>query len=322
MIKKTIFLILACFCCSISKVSFAEIQASNKNSLNERTLITDEQAFAIKKKSEHIPFSVQDRNNKLIGIIHKPINYTANATSSLPVVIICHGLKDNKYGKRGAFVRLSQKLAESGFVVVRFDFQGCGDSEGIWSHNLISDFDRNFDCVLKYVLDLPFVNPDKVGVFGHSLGAHTAIVAANKHPCIKTIILWAPVSNGCLWGYDFFTNSNATEVNSEIIASSLSLPADADVSFFRHTFSAEFLYIEDAAILKKLSPHFSVFHLHGEKDPITPIHHQTVFRYENRNSSRKIKYLLLENSLHSLSDSTVLKETENEVIDWLQEELY
>lgn len=317
MIKRTILLCLACFCSSVSRTSFAEIQINNKDFLNERALITDEQAFAIKKKSEHIPFFVQDKDHKLIGIIHKPINYATNVASSLPVVIICHGLKDSKYGKRGAFVRLAQKLSESGFVVVRFDFQGCGDSEGVWSHNLISDFDRNFDCVLKYVLDLPFVNTNKVSVFGHSLGAHTAIVAANKHPCIKTIILWSPVALGSLWAYDFLVNFNSTEINS----SSLSLPADADVNFFRHAFSAEFLYIEDAARLKNLSPHFSVFHIHGEEDSITPIHHQFVFRYENMNSPRKIKYLSLKNSLHSLSECTSLKETENEIISWLQEEL-
>lgn len=250
-----------------------------------------------------------------MGVIHKPINN--NKDLKFPVIIFCHGLRDSKYGRLGSFIRLAEKIAASGFVVVRFDFQGCGDSEGCWSHNLISDFDMNFDCIFKYVLSLPFIEPNKIGIFGHSLGCHTAIIGAAKNPSIKTIILWAPVANGCLWGYDFLENFNPNDN----IYPMLTLPIDTEATYFRYAFSAEFLFIEDAAILKRLPLHFSVYHIHGTEDYVTPFHHQSVFRYENSNSPRKIKYSSLKNTQHALSECPQLTEIENEIISWFQEEL-
>ncbi len=312
MLKNT-FLLLTCFCLGFFTKIFSE---NTKIPSLSNTLITDEKAFSIKKKSEHIPFYVQDRDNKLLGVIHKPICDTNNP-SKFPVIIFCHGLKDSKYGRLGSFIRLAEKITASGFIVIRFDFQGCGDSEGCWSHNLISDFDKNFECILDYVLKLPFVEKDKVGIFGHSLGCHTAIIGAAKHPCIKTTVLWAPIANGCLWGYDFLERFNPNNN----IYSMLTLPADAEATHFRHAFSAEFLAIEDAAALKHLPTHFSVLHIHGIDDYVTPFHHQSIFSYENMHSQRKIKYTSLKNTQHALSECSELSEIENSIINWFQEEL-
>ena len=45
-----------------------------------------------------------------------------------PTVVLCHGYNSSK--DKFSTKSLSQKLVEKGFSVFRFDFTGCGQSEG------------------------------------------------------------------------------------------------------------------------------------------------------------------------------------------------
>ncbi len=62
-------------------------------------------------------------NLKLCGILTFPRNKTAKC------VVLCHGLTVDKE-EDGIFTKLARKLAENGFFVFRFDFNGHGESDG------------------------------------------------------------------------------------------------------------------------------------------------------------------------------------------------
>ena len=61
---------------------------------------------------------------QLAGSLHRP----ANVTRPVPGLIICHGFGGNSGGD--GYRILAQSLAGAGYVVLRFDFRGCGASGG------------------------------------------------------------------------------------------------------------------------------------------------------------------------------------------------
>ncbi len=70
------------------------------------------------------PVAFKNKNGKqLIGIFHLP-----KTKKKVPLVIFCHGFAGTK--TRLKYVKLARVLAKSGIASFRFDFEGCGDSEG------------------------------------------------------------------------------------------------------------------------------------------------------------------------------------------------
>jgi pimeloyl-ACP methyl ester carboxylesterase len=92
-----------------------------------------------------------------------------------PAVVLCHGLTaTRRYVLHG-----SRALARAGYRVVTYDARGHGDSEpapkgeGYGYPQLIEDLER-------VVADQ--VSPDPFLLGGHSMGAHTAVGYALRHP--------------------------------------------------------------------------------------------------------------------------------------------
>ncbi len=115
--------------------------------------------------------------NQLVGMLHTPKEIKGG-------IIICHGFKDNKIGRYRLFVDLSRELCNQGFIVLRFDFSGSGDSEGEDSiMQYRDDLAKAIELISKYT--------SKIGLFGHSLGALITISKA-KDKRVKALINLAP----------------------------------------------------------------------------------------------------------------------------------
>ena len=67
----------------------------------------------------------QNAGLQLVGTLHRPPHCSSN---SLPGLILCHGFGGNSDG--AGHPTLAQGLAEVGYIVLRFDFRGCGKSGG------------------------------------------------------------------------------------------------------------------------------------------------------------------------------------------------
>ncbi len=75
---------------------------------------------------KHLPVSFLSDGLKLSGIIHTPPDLQPGERRA--VFLVLHGFGGNKEG-RGAIV-IANQLAEWGYVAMRFDYRGCGESEG------------------------------------------------------------------------------------------------------------------------------------------------------------------------------------------------
>lgn len=136
---------------------------------------------------------------KLTATLHYPIESkeAEQVQQKKQVIVICHGFVGSRIGVDRLFVKTARALAEQGHYVMRFDYAGCGESDGDYG---ALGFDSMIDqtrTVLDYVCSLDCVDPAKVTLLGHSLGGAVALMTSVKDKRVKRLILWSAV------GYPF-----------------------------------------------------------------------------------------------------------------------
>ena len=99
------------------------------------------------------------------------------------VVIYVHGLG----GNRQLMLEPSAILYPHGYGALLIDLRNHGDSGGTIS-TLGYYEPRDIRAALNFLLAQPEVNPDRVGIFGESLGAITALRAAAQMPELRAVV--------------------------------------------------------------------------------------------------------------------------------------
>jgi dipeptidyl aminopeptidase/acylaminoacyl peptidase len=136
-------------------------------------------------------------NITLVGYIFVPSDQT-----NLPVVIIHHGfgngakenfyLSPKEYSNVFKSMPLAEELAKTGFILFVYDQRGTGESRGKFS---IGSRLEDIEYILKDIKEIPYVNPNKIGIFGHSLGPYISSVAAAIYRDFKVAALWSTPSS-------------------------------------------------------------------------------------------------------------------------------
>ncbi|MBL0927374.1 MAG: alpha/beta fold hydrolase [Phycisphaerales bacterium] len=132
-----------------------------------------------------ISYSVARRSDgtRLRTIITVPVKDTGRRPAVLFIQGITCSSVDHGPNLPGPDVAVVQGLAARGFVTMRVDKPGVGDSEGRPCADM--DFDTELDGYLAAMEALrahPRVNPDRVFIFGHSMGGVMAPYVAAKFP--------------------------------------------------------------------------------------------------------------------------------------------
>ncbi len=109
-------------------------------------------------------------------------------------LIIFHGFGgDSGYGERDFYSILARKAVECGVSAVRFDFSGCGKSDGRFEDMDVLREILDGIAILRYVRTLPFVTD--IYLLGHSQGGVIAGMLAGLYPdMVKKLILLAPAA--------------------------------------------------------------------------------------------------------------------------------
>jgi pimeloyl-ACP methyl ester carboxylesterase len=105
---------------------------------------------------------------------------------TLPGVVYIHGYQNN----RETSDAYSIEMARRGFVVLSIDAIGRGNS-GIPNDPVNPDFDETYGArsSLAYLKELPYVDPERVGMMGHSLGAEMAYQVALEDPSVEALVI-------------------------------------------------------------------------------------------------------------------------------------
>lgn len=91
------------------------------------------------------------------------------------------------------FGQLANALADAGFLVVRYDKRGVGQSGGRTEAATLEDFTDDLRAVLKFVADRKDVDKKRIAVVGHSEGGSVAMLAAAKDKNVAALVLVATV---------------------------------------------------------------------------------------------------------------------------------
>ena len=89
------------------------------------------------------------------------------------------------------FAQLADALAERGFMVLRYDKRGVGQSGGRIETVTLEDYADDVMAIIKWLGKRDDVDPRRMAVVGHSEGGSVAMIAAAKEKKIASIVLVA-----------------------------------------------------------------------------------------------------------------------------------
>lgn len=115
--------------------------------------------------------------------------------SGWPVIVFNHGyIPPEQYRTTERYVAYVDGFARNGYIVFRSDYRGHGSSEGE-ARGSYGSPDYTID-VLNAVTSMknyPDADPDRIGMWGHSMGGHITLRAMVIDDDIKAGVIWAGV---------------------------------------------------------------------------------------------------------------------------------
>jgi len=138
------------------------------------------------------PFYFGDSKKQLYGVYHPPTAYSQNADA----VLICYPLWEEYFRTHRAITQLANKLAASGFPVLRFDYFATGDSAGSTDQCTLEQWLQDIETAIFELKDLSATH--NVSIVGLRLGATLAALASQRTN-INKLVLWDPIVYGKLY---------------------------------------------------------------------------------------------------------------------------
>lgn len=138
--------------------------------------------------------------NKIYGLLTIP--YLEQPEEGYKAIVFNHGYIPPEYYRTEArYEAYVDSLARSGFVVFKIDYRGHGRSEGEPSGSYFSPgYTIDAIAALKSLQTLDFVDPDGIGMWGHSMAGNLTLRAMLIEPEVKAGVIWA----GAVYSYDDF----------------------------------------------------------------------------------------------------------------------
>ena len=136
-------------------------------------------------------------NGKVVsGILFKPKDATAD--NPLPAVVLTHGYLNN----REMQLQNAIELARRGFVVLTVDREGHGNYENSGETSAVMATSGLYGSV-KYLYNMDYVDKDKIGISGHSMGGMTTAMTLMQDRQLGL------VSAGLIQAWDTFMGAGA-----------------------------------------------------------------------------------------------------------------
>ena len=134
---------------------------------------------------------------RIDGLLTKPTGEMP--VGGFPAIVFLHGyIPPTQYQTTQNYVSYVDFLTRNGFVVFKIDLRGHDDSEGEASGAYYSS-DYIVDTLNAYeaLASSDFVNPEKIGLWGHSMAGNVVMRSLAAKPEIPAIVVWA----GAVYSY-------------------------------------------------------------------------------------------------------------------------
>ena len=126
----------------------------------------------------------------LRGTLHAP----GNSAVKRPGIVTCHGFGGGSNG--AGHPELGRALEQAGYVVLRFDFRGCGASGGERGRGICLEEVEDLRNAITFLQAQDAVDREKIGVIGASLGGAVALYGAATDQRVKVCAANGAVGNG------------------------------------------------------------------------------------------------------------------------------
>lgn len=125
------------------------------------------------------------------GLLLKPAGEQPNG--GWPAIVFVHGyIPPTLYKTQGQYADYIDYIARNGFVVFKIDLRGHADSEGEAGGGYFgSDYVVDTLNARAALQASGFVNPNKVGLWGHSMAGNVTMRAMAAKPEIPATVIWA-----------------------------------------------------------------------------------------------------------------------------------
>jgi exosortase A-associated hydrolase 2 len=126
-----------------------------------------------------------------------------------PAWVFCNPFLEEKVFCHPVYINFARRLSKEGWPVLRFDYEGDGDSEGDYRTIGLREWVDDVEDAISLVRSK---HPSRsVNLFGLRLGASIACFAAKKSACTK-LLLWDPVVDG----RDYFQECLRLNLNTQL----------------------------------------------------------------------------------------------------------
>lgn len=200
--------------------------------------------------------------------------------------------------------QIGQDLSRAGFLALRFDFSGNGQSEGKFEESSYTKHIHEMKTAAKFVSN---EGARWVGLLGHSMGAAIAILTAAQMPSVKAVCALAGrlSSTNAL---HFLTDEKVAQLQQAGCVSfssrgrSLRLCEEFFNDADRHDLPARIKAISDRLMI-----------VHGDRDEIVPV--KEAKQAYNLNPA-EIELAIIPKSDHMFSDQAVRSEVSRLIVNW------
>lgn len=251
---------------------------------------------------------VKTEHGDLAVTLHYPVQETHG--ESRPVLIICHGFTGNRIGADRLFVEAARFFSEAGYLTLRFDYSGCGESTGDYGAGGIDRMVEETRTILDYALSFDCVDYSRVILLGHSLGGAVAVQTGVRDKRVKKLVLWAPVAHPLA----DISRVIGARAHKQIIA-------NGQTDYLGYTITKRFLQsLADSHPLQETKQfRGDVLVLHGAADEVIPS--DSAFLYQKafwlRSDGMSDKEILFQAD-HSFTGREIRNELFRLTADWLR----
>jgi dipeptidyl aminopeptidase/acylaminoacyl peptidase len=144
--------------------------------------------------------SYLSEGEKVFALLTVPFDSIPNG--GFPAIIFNHGyIPPKSYSTTGNYATYVDYLARNGFVVLKIDMRGHGNSEGLATGSYFSStYTIDVISALKSLQKSEIINKDRIGVWGHSMSGNLVLRSMLVSDEIKAGVIWA----GAVYSYEDF----------------------------------------------------------------------------------------------------------------------
>lgn len=118
--------------------------------------------------------------------------YIPQGEAPFPTVLLLHGFGSSKDEVGNMYKDLAAKLGEAGIASLRIDFAGFGKSDGDTGATTVDGQIADAETAYNWLAEQEWVDTEKIGVQGFSLGGAVASLVASEHPdWFKSLTTWS-----------------------------------------------------------------------------------------------------------------------------------